>query len=200
MDKFGSLNCTLSDLRITTLALVSFAGFLRFREAIRIRRSDVSFYQTYCCIMIRESKTDVYRQGDRIVIARTGTPFCPVNMLERYFATAGLNDSTSNQFIFPAVMFCSKFNKHILRPDKFRSLSYSTVTSIFLAKLSDLGLNPKAYGLHSLRAGGASICANRGTVDRLWKRHGRWTSEKAKDGYVSDDLKQRLAVALNMVL
>ena len=116
MDKFGSLNCTLSDLRITTLALVSFAGFLRFREAVRIRRLEVSFYQTCCCIMIRESKTDVYRQGDQLVIARAGTPFFPVNMLERYFATAGagLNDSTSNECIFRAVMFCSKFNRHIL--------------------------------------------------------------------------------------
>ena len=186
MDKFGNLNCTLSDLRTTTLALVSFAGFLRFCGAVRTRRSDVSFYQTYCCIMIRESKTGVYRQGDQLGIARTGTPFCPVNMLERYFATAGLNDSTSNKFIFRAVMFCSKFNKHVLRPDKFWSLSYSTVRSIFLTKLSDLGLNPKGCRWHSLRAGGASICANRGTVDRLWKRHGRWTSEKTKDGYVTD--------------
>ena len=42
--------------------------------------------------MIRESKSDVYRQGDHLVTAPTGTPFCPVNMLERYFATAGLND------------------------------------------------------------------------------------------------------------
>ena len=142
--------------------------------------------------MNRESKTDVYRQGDKLVIARTCTPFCPVNMLERYFATAGLNDSTSNEFIFRAVMFSSKFNKHIL--------SYSTVKSIFLAKLSNLGLNPKAYGLYSLRAGGVSIYVNRGTVDRLWKRHGKWTSEKAKDGYVTDDLKQRLAVTLNMGL
>ena len=174
--------------------------FLRFREAVRIQRSCVSFYQTYCCIIIRESKTDVNRQGDQLVIARPGTPFCPVNMLERYFATAGLNGSTSNEFICRAVMFCSKFNKDILRPDKFRSLSYSTVRSIFIDKLSDLGLNPKAYGLHSLRAAGASVCANRGTVDILWKRHGRLTSEKAKVGYVTDDLKQRLAVTLNMGL
>ena len=41
---------------------------------------------------------------------------------------------------------------------------------------------------------------NWGTVDRLWKRHDRWTSEKAKDGNVTDHLKQRLAVTLNMGL
>ena len=37
-------------------------------------------------------------------------------------------------------------------------------------------------------------------MDRLWKRYGRWTSEKAKDDYVTDDLKQRLVVTLNMGL
>ena len=37
-------------------------------------------------------------------------------------------------------------------------------------------------------------------MDRLWKRHSRWTSEKAKDGYATDDLKQRLTVTINMGL
>ena len=38
--------------------------------------------------------------------------------------------------------------------------------------------------LHSLRAGGATSAANVGIPDRLFKRHGRWASENAKDGYV----------------
>ena len=63
-----------------------------------------------------------------------------------------------------------------------------------------LGLDPKVYGLHPLRTGAASVSAIQGTVDRLWKRHGRWASEKAKDGYVSDDLKHRLSVTLNLGL
>ena len=33
--------------------------------------------------------------------------------------------------------------------------------------------------LHSLRAGGASAAANAGIPDRLFKRHGRWSSENA---------------------
>ena len=126
MDKFGSLNCTVSDLRITTFLVLGSFDFVRQF----VSEDQTSVYQIYCCIMIRESKTGVYRQGGQLAIARTGTPFCPVNMLERYFATAGLNDGTSNEFIFRAVMFCSKFNKHILRPDKFRSLSYSTVREV----------------------------------------------------------------------
>ena len=51
------------------------------------------------------------------------------------------------------------------------------------------------YGLHGLRAGGASAAANHGVPDRLFKRHGRWRSENAKDGYVRDELNERLKVS-----
>ena len=50
----------------------------------------------------------------------------------------------------------------------------------------------------SLRAGGASLAANKGIPDRLFKRHGRWKSDRAKDGYVEDDLKMLLSVSKNL--
>ncbi|VDI55329.1 Hypothetical predicted protein [Mytilus galloprovincialis] len=58
----------------------------------------------------------------------------------------------------------------------------------------------KKYGLHSLRSGGATTCANLGISDRLFKRHGRWRSETAKDGYIKDSLKDRLIVSENLGL
>ena len=42
---------------------------------------------------------------------------------------------------------------------------------------------------YSLRAGGASLAANKGIPDGLFKRHGQWKSNRAKDDYVEDDLK-----------
>ena len=53
-------------------------------------------------------------------------------------------------------------------------------------------------GLHSLRAGGATAAANNGIPDRLFKRHGRWSSETAKDGYVKDNLDSLLSVSKNL--
>ena len=41
-----------------------------------------------------------------------------------------------------------------------------------LEKLKELGPDPKQFGLHSLRAGGASAAANAGVPDRWFKRHG----------------------------
>ena len=71
-------------------------------------------------------------------------------------------------------------------------LSYSRMRELVLEKLSGLGLDKSKYGLHSLRAGGASAAANAGVPDRWFKTHGRWRSENAKDGYVKDRLEDRL--------
>ena len=64
-----------------------------------------------------------------------------------------------------------------------------------LEKLALLGLDKSKFGLHSLRSGGASAAANAGVPDRWFKRHGRWRSENAKDGYVKDKLESRLEVS-----
>ena len=63
-------------------------------------------------------------------------------------------------------------------------LSYSTLRDLFKAKVKKLGYRAERFGLHSLQAGGASAAANSDVPDRLFKRHGRWKSENAKDGYV----------------
>ena len=60
---------------------------------------------------------------------------------------------------------------------------------ILLDALASLGLDRTKFGLHSLRAGGVTAAANHGVCDRLFKKHGRWKSETAKDGYVSENLK-----------
>ena len=70
---------------------------------------------------------------------------------------------------------------------------------LFLAKLKDVGVDSSKFGLHSLCAGGASAAgasaaANAGVADRLFKRHGRWGSESAKDGYDKDSERALMSV------
>ena len=67
-------------------------------------------------------------------------------------------------------------------------ISYTCLRELFKKKGADLDLPPSNYGLHSLRAGGATAAANAKVPDRLFKRHGCWRSEAAKDGYVKDDI------------
>ena len=48
-------------------------------------------------------------------------------------------------------------------------ISYSRVREVLLDKVKEVGLDPKEFGLHSLRAGGATAAANAGVPDRLFK-------------------------------
>ena len=141
------------------------------------------------------SKTDQLRKGDELVIARTHNKTCPVAMLESYLSETGtlLSDQ---RWLFRPICKSSKFEK--LREDG--CISYSCLRDLFKKKLKGLGYNPDEFGLHSLRAGGATAAANSGVPDRLFKRHGRWKSEGAKDGYVEDSMEHRLEVTKNIGL
>ena len=44
------------------------------------------------------------------------------------------------------------------------------------------------------RQGGASAAANAGVSDRLFKRHGRWRTDRAKDGYIKASLESLRSV------
>ena len=51
-----------------------------------------------------------------------------------------------------------------------------------------------------LRAEEVMAAANTKVPDRMFKRHGHWKSENAKDGYVKDDVKSRLEVSKSLGL
>jgi hypothetical protein len=77
-------------------------------------------------------------------------------------------------------------------------LSYTRAREILLKALDDVGFDKSRFGLHSLRSRGASTAANKGLSERLLKAHGRWSSDKAKDGYIKDNLRSLMSVSLNL--
>ena len=141
-------------------------------------------------LKINSSKTDQYRQGDSLLIARTGQSTCPVAMMERYFVMGGVSSGSSEK-LFRGIV-------HTKQGEKLRAsggISYSRLRELLLEKIAELGMDPKLFGMHSLRAGGATAAANAGVNDRMFKRHDRWRSESAKDGYVKDSVEKRLSVS-----
>ncbi|XP_067681328.1 integrase/recombinase xerD homolog, partial [Haliotis asinina] len=189
--RFGREDCSLLDLRFLTMSILSYAGFFRFSEVSSIRRSDISFHEGYVRIFIEKSKTDVYRDGRFIVVAASGSKLCPVRMLHRYISLANIKED-SHEFIFRQVSYCKKQRIYVLRGNK--PISYTRTREIFREKCHEIGIDVNSFGLHSFRAGGATAAANAGVPDRLFKRHGRWVSDTAKDGYVKDDIKELLSV------
>ena len=100
-------------------------------------------------------------------------------------------DPSCELFLFRAITRTKEGEK--LRPSG--QLGYSTLCELLKKKLVELGYQAEQYSLHSLRAGGATAAANAGVPDRLFKRHGRWKLENAKDGYIEDSTDRRLSIS-----
>lgn len=186
----------LYNQRIICMVLLAFAGFLRSSELINIKRSDIQFLPDHIEIFIESSKTDIYRDGTRVVIARTFSYMCPVSNFELYLRLAGIQDD-SEEYVFCAI---SKSGSGYRLRNREKPLSYTRVRELFIEAFTGIVDNIKVYGLHSLRSGGATASAVRGIPDRIFKRHGRWRSESAKDGYVQDPLSERLSVSKELGL
>ena len=80
------------------------------------------------------------------------------------------------------------------------NLSYTRFLELLKQKLMDLGFSAVEFILHTLRSGGATAVAGAGIPDGIFKHHGRWKSENAKDGYVQDSLDKRISVTKNLGL
>ena len=184
---------SLSEVRLLAVCLLAFAGFLRCDELLKLECADVVFNVEGLVLCIRSSKTDQFREGASLVVARTGTCTCPVEMMERYFRMGHLSMGSHDR-VFRAVVH----TKEGERLHKAGGLSYSKLRELLLERIALLGMDPRLFGMHSLRAGGATAAANAGVPDRLFKRHGRWKSELAKDGYVKDSVVKRLSVSKSL--
>ena len=171
----------LTKLRTFTLILLGFCGFMRYSELSTIQAHDVFFCTGYLKIFIEKSKTDIYREGKWLYISAANTVCCPVATLRRYFDLAQISEF-STEFIFRGIQSYPKQKKELLRKCN-KPLSYTRARELMLDAVESIGLTRKAFGLHSLRSGGATAAANAGVNDRLFKRHCRWVSETAKDGY-----------------
>lgn len=125
---------SLSNLRLATACLLAYAFFLRFNELVQLRPCDTQIEPTMLKLHIRQSKTDQLRKGDEVLIARTGTSTCPVAMLERYMAKAGI-DPRSDLFLFRAITKTK--DREVLRGTG--SLSYGRLRELFKHKLEEVG-------------------------------------------------------------
>ena len=91
----------MSDLRLATACLLGLAGFLRFDELINLRPCDFTINAEMMSIKIVWSKTDQLRLGNTVIVARTGTPTCPVAMLQSYLLRTGTTTKDKNFYFGP---------------------------------------------------------------------------------------------------
>ena len=183
----------LRDLCMITLA---FAGFLRFNELSNLRCNDITFNSDHIVVKIRKSKTDIYRRGNEVLIAKGSSSACPYAMLQRYMAAANFTVDSDEYLFKPA--YRSKNVTSLIKKNK--CISYTRAKECIVEKLQTVAPGLK-LGTHTLRASGVTTAANApGVSDRCLKRHGRWKTDIAKDGYIDDSVEKRLSISKKLKL
>lgn len=178
---------SLYNIRSVVICFLAFAPFFRFDELARFFRSDVKIEDEMLKLFIQSSKTHHYRDGAWIVVASSRKATCPVAMMNCYLDRAGLSCDSP--------LFCQLSKTKCGYKPRSKGLSYSRLRELVLEAFKDIVPDVSAIGTHSLRSGGATAAPNAGVPDRLFKRHGPWASEAAKDGYVQHSLSSRLSVS-----
>ena len=182
---------SLYHARTVALCLIAYAGFLRYDELSSLLCLDVTFHPGYIMIFIESSKPISIEMGPGCPSVVPVLITCPSKALNLYADMAGI-DFESDLPLFRGLN--SVKDKTRMRKSK---ISYTRVRELVKEAFAD-SIDVNLIGVHSLRAGGASSAANNGIPDRLFKRHGRWSSENAKDGYIKDRLEDRLSVSRNL--
>ena len=132
------------------------------------------------------------REGNVIYIAETSNQYCPVELTKQYITLAKL--SKDNFLISKLIK-----NKKGYSVDGSYNISYTRIREVFLEYTTSVFENVN-LGLHSLRSGGASAAAKNHVSERMISKHGRWSSERARDGYIQDSISNRLKVSTSLGL
>ena len=110
-------------------------------------------------VTLRSSKTDPFRTGQSLIIARADSLLCAVTAMQRYF-----------QLVAPPPGPLFTFRSG-------RLLTRATVTSLLRDAARHAGLPFHSLKGHSFRIGAASSAAAAGLPDWLIKVMGRWSSD-----------------------
>ena len=92
----------------------------RIKELLDLQASDILVHDDHLEIIIRSSKTDQFKQDNKVFIAKSGGVTCPHSLLSRYFSAASIA-LNSSAYIFRTLQPHRKDGSYTLGP---RRLSY----------------------------------------------------------------------------
>lgn len=154
---------------------LAFFGFLRsseftcngpFDPSLHLTCNDItllpnSYSPSHMLVHIKQSKTDPFRQGHTLTIAKSSSPICSVMAMKDYLLQA---QPTSSQPLFAFV-----------RPKQW--LTRNNLTMDLRTILQHCGLPANNFYSHSFRIGAATTAAKAGLPPWLIKVLGRWSSD-----------------------
>lgn len=141
----------------------TYPGVSTFRPQFDLTADCVSFHPSLASpqqmsILLKSSKTDVFREGHRLYIACSPSPVCAVSAMRSYFL---ISRPQGPLFSFQSGRYLTRSAVvHLLRDAaRFAGLPYHSLKG------------------HSFRIGAASTAAAAGLPDWLIKVLGRWSSD-----------------------
>ena len=182
-------NPSLSQRRNILMPCLSYALLLRHDELSHLNClyfvEDTKGIQ----ITIPSSKTDVYRNGKKVFLAKEASPQSVFCLLKKYISLSGLKMG-DNHFLFTPII-----NGRVIN----QKLPYSTFCSNIKQLMTGIGYNAKFYGTHSLRSGAATDLSSRVTEYELLLT-GRWRDPRSLNAYVKISDKRRFEISRELSL
>ena len=127
----------------------------------------------YYRLLIRASKTDVFRSTVKIILGKGKPPVCPVYLLTKMInmraKLAETNPALKWEYYMP--LFCAQNGKIVTR---------NNLTKFLNTVLKILKIDCSNFSIYSCRIGGATMYARRGFNDYDIQMLGRWQSAAYK--------------------
>ena len=164
---------TIIGRRDAALLLLGFAGAFRRSELVALEVSDIGEAPQGIIVTLRRSKTDQEGKGYTLAI-----PFgrqeltCPVRAVRRWREISGVASGP----LLRSVDRHGNVGKRAMHPE--------SVAAVVKRAAASIGLDPDAFGGHSLRAGLTTSAYLGGAEDRTIMRQSRHKSRKMLDVYI----------------
>lgn len=160
------------DKRDKALLLIGFAAALRRSELVALTVADIQQVRQGIILHVRHSKTDQEGAGRQIAVPLGRTQWCPVRALEDWLTSANITDGP----IFRRVNWCGRISELAMKPE--------AVSIVVRERVAAVGIDPRPYSGHSLRAGLASSAAEAGIASWAIRRTTGHRSQEMLERYI----------------
>ena len=180
----GQLDLTVeSELLAATLMAMGHDGLLRGGELCSgLRKEDFVWWADGSGVSLLLQRTKTHRSGGavKVDIPDHELPFSAVKLLRRWWERRRLGEMPDRTIVFPDVVGRSQtFGEG--------TISLDWVRNRIKAAVAKLGLDPKRYSGHSMRAGGATDLFVARVPYHIIKKMGRWSTDAAMIYYRADE-------------
>ena len=182
---------TLVDERSAVFFLVQYIIFGRYEEISSLSPSSLKFLDNgHLEVHVEKAKNFDVFDSKKSYISKGSENYEPVSIIKNYVSKLG-----DSKFLFPNFRV---EKKKIVFLEK--SVSYSNMLKLLRSSLDKIGLEGKAFSLHSLRTGALSEASN-GSVDKVaLQRHARWKTPNMVDYYREISLDKKLEASRALAL